>query len=267
MLYNAYQRGNDGINGISVVSSGHIFAEYGRTINRPEGREDYLLFYVESGRELFHLSSDTVAERGGFVIFRPHEKQQHVYINGEKGEFYYVHFNAPADFDLFGFESSTVYFSRPDARVRDLFEEILNELTLKRPSYEKLCVSYLFTVMALLRRNTDIKTATTERYFDKISHVISIINNEYFVNCPLEEYADICNMSKYHFLRVFKSITGCSPIEYKNQIRLEHAKELLENTTYSVSEIGKRTGFMSDAYFCDAFKRKTGMSPGQYRKR
>ena len=266
MLYNAYQEGNDGINGVSVVSSGHIFAEYGRTIDRRKGREDYLLFYVENGRELFHFDSDAIAEKGSFVIFKPHEKQHHVYIDDEKGEFYYVHFNAPEDFDLFGFKSSIVYSARHDAKLRDMFEEIINELTQKRPSYEKLCTSLLFGILAILKRNTETKNVLPGKNFDKVSHIINIMNKEYFLNLSLDRYAEMCNMSKFHFLRTFKTITGCSPIEYRNRIRLEHAKALLENTGESVSEIGKMTGFMSDAYFCDAFKKQTGMTPGQYRK-
>jgi AraC-like DNA-binding protein len=72
-------------------------------------------------------------------------------------------------------------------------------------------------------------------------------------------------MSKYHFLRVFKSITGKTPIEYRNTIRLEHAKELLLDSDHSVTEIADITGFESNVYFCNAFKAKTGFSPSEFR--
>ena len=73
-------------------------------------------------------------------------------------------------------------------------------------------------------------------------------------------------MSKFHFLRVFKDITGTSPLEYRNSIRLDHAKELLEDTNIPINEISREVGYSSDTYFCDVFKTKIGMSPSSYRK-
>ena len=81
-----------------------------------------------------------------------------------------------------------------------------------------------------------------------------------------DDYAKLAKMSKFHFLRVFKEITGVSPVEYKNKVRIEHAKELLEDTNLGIGEIGISLGFSSSSYFCDAFKNKVGISPTQYRK-
>ena len=111
MIYNAYQNTDEGIAGVSVVSCGHIFAQKGRKIDRPAGRADFLLFYIAKGEEHFFLNDEVVAKEGSFILFRPFEKQQHIYKEKQTGEFYFVHFNAPADFDLFGFKSSFVYSS------------------------------------------------------------------------------------------------------------------------------------------------------------
>ena len=92
------------------------------------------------------------------------------------------------------------------------------------------------------------------------------MNKEYYLNDSLDDYAKMCNMSKFHFLRVFKKITGASPLEYRNHIRLDHAKEQLLDTALAVNEIGGNVGYPSANHFCDAFKKKMGMSPSQYRK-
>jgi hypothetical protein len=52
MIYNAYKDTDKNLFGLAVVSGGHIFAEQGRTISRPCGRDDFLLFYVAKGSEL-----------------------------------------------------------------------------------------------------------------------------------------------------------------------------------------------------------------------
>lgn len=265
MIYNAYQDTSVGIEGVSVVSAGHIFAHKGRTVDRPLGREDWLVFWIAKGKELFHLEKDTLAEEGSFMIFKPHEPQSHQYAGDGTGEFYYVHFNAPEGFDPMGLESSTVYKTAPTSKVRDVFEEILTELHEKQPQYEKICASRLFHLLALLSRKTSCDTAPHSRHYDRISLVITMMNKDYAKDTSLEEYAEVCNMSKFHFLKVFREITGFSPIEYRGRIRLEHAKELLKNTALPVSEIARLTGFSSGAYFCEAFKAKEGVTPSAFR--
>ena len=212
MIFCAHQDSDQGIGGISVVSGGHIFAENGRTIYRPSGRSDYLLFYVSKGKELFHLDTNTVASEGSFLFYRPNEVQHHVYIDNRTGEFYYVHFNAPEDFDLFGLESSRVYNTRAGVEVQDLFEEIISELQMKQPAYERVCVSKLFNIISLLLRGTEQSSKPKSRYFDKIYFVLQKMNQEYHISYSLDEYAKMCNMSKFHFLREFREITGMSPI-------------------------------------------------------
>ena len=129
-----------------------------------------------------------------------------------------------------------------------------------------ICVSKLFNIMSLLKRETAKSDEVKGRYFDKISFVIQSMNKEYYKSYTLSDYAKMCNMSKFHFLRIFKDVTGTSPLEYRNNLRLDHAKELLLDTNLPVNEIGRSVGYASDAYFCDAFKAKIGMSPSQYRK-
>lgn len=266
MIFNAYQDTNKGINGISVNSCGHIFAQKGRKIYRPNGRSDYLLFYIAKGKEHFYLQSEVVAKEGSFVFFRPYERQEHSYHEEKTGEFYYVHFDAPESFDLLGFESFRVYSAKQNTEVCDIFEEIIRELQCKNPAYEEICTSKLFNIIGLLKRKTEKETNQNSHYNDKISFAIQTMNKEYYKSYTLDEYAKMCNMSRFHFLRIFKSITGMSPIEYRNKIRLDHAKELLSDGELSIIEIGTKVGYPCNAYFCDAFKNKMGISPSQYRK-
>ena len=84
------------------------------------------------------------------------------------------------------------------------------------------------------------------------------MNKEYYTDLSLDDYAKMCNMSRFHFARTFREITGKSPIEYRNKIRIDHACELLLDTSDTVSEIAERVGFSSAIYFSDAFRRALG---------
>ena len=181
-------------------------------------------------------------------------------------EFYYIHFTAPENFDLFGFASSKVYKSQPTYQIKELFEDLINEMQTKKPFYEKVCVSALFSILSRLKRNCESASITPKKHFAEISSAIQLINKEYFKNLSLGEYAEAFRMSKFHFLRTFKEITGVSPIEYRARIRLERGAELLEDTDLPIGEISAQLGFASQGYFCDAFKKYYGKSPTAYRK-
>ncbi len=266
MIFNAYSDMRDSLFDISIVSAGHIFAKTGRRINRPKGRGDFLLFYVARGTERFYLENEVDLKDGSFIFFRPCERQQHICVSEGGAEFYYVHFNAPEDFELFGLESFRPYFGNPSAAVRDIFERIISELELKEKEYEKICALKLIEIILNLSRRLENESVSHPKKSGRIPAVIQLINREYAEEHSLLYYASAAQMSKFHFLRVFKEIVGVSPIEYKNKIRIEHSKELLEDESIPIGEVGMQVGFSSAAYFSDAFKKKVGMSPAEYRK-
>lgn len=154
---------------------------------------------------------------------------------------------------------------KPSTSICNIFEKIIKETQAKRYNYHKLCVLQLLTLLTTLERKLVHESEGETRYDDKMAYIIQLMNLEYQDPRSLEEYAELCNMSKYHFLRVFEEITGYTPIEYRNQIRIERAKTLLEDTSLPVQEIAATVGYSSATYFCDAFKKAVGMSPKKFR--
>ena len=265
MIFHAYSDTTTGLMGLSVRSAGHIFAHRGRRISRPNGREDWLLFYVAAGSEHFSLTQEVDAKEGSFVLFRPGERQEHICLDEHVSEFYYIHFDAPVDFDPIGLKSFALYDGKPSAAVRSLFEQVIGELQARQACYAQLAVAGLLHILSLLARGAAELSEPQGRYAGQIAFVLQRINMAYDKGDTLADYAALCNMSKFHFVRVFKAITGCTPVQYKNKVRLEHAKDLLEDLSIPIGEVGERVGYASSPYFCDSFKRSTGMSPQAYR--
>ena len=160
-----------------------------------------------------------------------------------------------------------MYQTALGGQVTDLFTYIMEETLQKLPCCERLCLHKFWELMALLERSVIHHDHPQGIYFERIARAVQHMNRHYAEDTGLTEYAQMCNMSKYHFVRVFRQVTGTSPLEYRGHIRLEHAKELLEEGRLSVSEVGTAVGFSSPAYFSDAFKRKMGVSPSKYRQK
>lgn len=102
---------------------------------------------------------------------------------------------------------------------------------------------------------------------DAISVVVQHMKEFYNSNLTLSDYAEMCNLSKFHFTRVFKQAVGVSPLEYRRQICLEHAAEMMRDEYASVEEVAEKVGYSSASYFSSAFKHKYGVSPKQYQKK
>ena len=80
------------------------------------------------------------------------------------------------------------------------------------------------------------------------------------------DIARAVNLSPGRLAHLFKSEMGVSPQRYLNNIRLEKARECLENGVLSVKEIASEVGIPNVSRFCRSFKARYGATPKEYRK-
>ena len=81
----------------------------------------------------------------------------------------------------------------------------------------------------------------------------------------LQRIADEFNLSYSYVSRYFKRKSGIGFSDYVTQVRIGKAKELLTETSMSISAISQATGFDVPSSFNRSFKKNTGVSPGEYR--
>jgi AraC family transcriptional regulator len=81
----------------------------------------------------------------------------------------------------------------------------------------------------------------------------------------LQEIATHCHVSPFHFSRLFKTFTGCSPHQFLLTIRLKNAEMLLRDTSLPVGDIAFSSGFNSIEHFTSAFRQKYQYPPMKYR--
>lgn len=75
------------------------------------------------------------------------------------------------------------------------------------------------------------------------------------------------DISPYYFSKLFKQETGNNFIEYLTAIRLRHARELLQNSQYSIKEVCVESGYSDPNYFSRIFKKSEGVTPSEFRER
>lgn len=117
----------------------------------------------------------------------------------------------------------------------------------------------ILNLAGIVRFNTQqevLKTITrTKEYIhDNLSNQIN-----------LENLSKAMGVSKYYLHRLFKELTGTTPVEYITQTRITEAKRLLRDTKKSILDISIQCGFESQSYFSRIFKGVTGLTPSTHR--
>ncbi len=134
------------------------------------------------------------------------------------------------------------------------------------------CIRNILRKKAEIRKQyLDIPMDGVERYGSNEEKFVLMLNqliSDNLGNPELDQQL-ICRelgVSRALLYSKMKSIIGMGTSEYISKIRLERAKNLIENSDLPIIEISEMTGFTSQSYFSTAFKAYTGMSPTQYKK-
>lgn len=99
-----------------------------------------------------------------------------------------------------------------------------------------------------------------------VSTALLMIHEEYAYLEGIAEVAERVEVSQEYLTRSFKKYLGVTPARYLTRIRLERAKQMLQQGDYPVSLIAETCGFAGSNYFIKVFTESTGMTPGKYKK-
>jgi len=102
---------------------------------------------------------------------------------------------------------------------------------------------------------------------DEILKSQAYIEQNYSTDISIDEVSALANTGKRNFIRRFKAATNNTPIEYLQRVRIEAAKKALEDKDWQMDEIMDKTGYKDAKTFRMIFKRMTGLSPRDYRKK
>ena len=100
-----------------------------------------------------------------------------------------------------------------------------------------------------------------------VEHILNYFEEHYSEKISLDSIA--CNMylSTFYISKIFKNETGDAPIRHLINIRLEHARQILESgQESSVSEVAAQVGYEDAYHFSKLFKKKYGVSPSRVKK-
>lgn len=100
-----------------------------------------------------------------------------------------------------------------------------------------------------------------------VGRAMNYIEEHYNVSLPLEAVAGALYVSRSYLSDLFSKSLGMTFTQYKNTVRIRHAKELIRRGGLSMTEIAQKTGFDSPSRFSKVFHQIEGISPQQYQQK
>ena len=241
---------------------------------RPEnGRilSEYQLLYIVEGEGVLctRHSGRHVIKSGDMFLLFPGE--WHTYQPSSDGwKEYWIGFQG-ANIDLrvqngFFSKEKPIYSIGYNETVVELYLEAIRTATRQEPYFQQLLagiVNHLLGLMFMTCSSNRLQSGSESlKIIDKAR---AYLQESVESDITMPEVAEYLNMSYTTFRHMFKKHTGISPAQYFTNLKLHRAKDMLRGTTASIKEIAYILHFESPEYFATTFRKKTGMSPSEFR--
>lgn len=155
-------------------------------------------------------------------------------------------------------------------KIARMFLEMEEEYKKELPYREFILQGMLFRLLfTVYEEKISVSSVITnnESLTPPIMEALVYIEKNFMNNPTLEEIAKVAGFSMAYFSRLFSAQLGKSYTEYLDSVKIKHAQILLTQTRKTIMEIAEETGYCHGNYLNSQFKKKVGMTPGQYRKK
>lgn len=248
----------------NVAQSGYIIGGLKHSVSRT-GYNSFGLYGVLKGEVVLKIKNKTYKAHAGDTLFFSQE-DAHTVVNGGDVPYkaYFLYLYGPevkGFYDSFQSKFGYVMTGFIPPSLADAVQQIT---TMIRSGNENkyLISSLLYNLLTELLQKCDVSDGR-----DGITDAIKYVMEHYKEKITLDTLSSMAFMDKFYFIRQFHSLTGYTPKEYQNELRLNEALSLLKNTDLSVTTIANEVGFADSRGLIALIKNRKGCSHSQLRKK
>jgi len=154
--------------------------------------------------------------------------------------------------------------------ILNILEHMVREYNDGKPGYQSMVKAKLIELLISISRcyeeliTKPMTTSATD--IEIINRTAIFIQSHFHQPLSLSQISQICGMSKTSFSLKFKKYYGQTFIEYRNELRIHKACQLLTSTNMKIVSVAHQVGFNELSNFNRVFRQYTNTSPGQYRE-
>lgn len=249
--------------------------------SRPEQSATFSISFVRTGNFLFNVFRHSLDSYNGcLLITKPGYDRTVTHVHTVPDECTIFDFTPEAYreiLELYGrskfFRSndlhSTLMMAGPELEYTHFhILQLLQARQRNKLQIDQLVIELAHAVLGnitLYKPNEKISPRLKKNHLYTIEKAKQYMSENFAQDVSLQEVAVHCHISPFHFSRIFKSFTDCSPHQFLTAMRLKNAAILLQNTSQPVADIGFASGFNSVEHFVAAFRQRYHCSPSGYR--
>ncbi|MBD2092837.1 helix-turn-helix transcriptional regulator [Microcoleus sp. FACHB-1515] len=122
----------------------------------------------------------------------------------------------------------------------------------------------VFSAILLHYADVEIRSIQSNQEHNAVRLVKEYLHDNFSSNVSLDQLAEITRLDRSYLTRIFRQAVGMPPYTYLNQIRVEKAKQFLQQGM-AVAEVAIAVGMSDQSHLTRHFKRIFGITPGHYR--
>ncbi|MGE8496370.1 MAG: AraC family ligand binding domain-containing protein [Pseudomonas sp.] len=252
--------------GCFPLALGYYPEAQGHRMSRPNP-DDHLLIYCRAGQGWLETEDGRLMVGGGDLLLLP-KGQPHAYgaDPGKPWTLYWVHFDGElvADF-LRPLGKGPLWRIGVQPRLLAEFDALLNVrkqgLSLPHFIYAAHQLQTLLTSLAVLPARAKLKSG---RVLD-VDAVEAVMRAHLHDTLNLDELAAQFKLSRFHFAKTYRDLTGHAPIQAFIQMKMAHACRLLDEGDQGIRQVAEQLGYEDVYYFSRLFRKVVGMAPSHYR--
>ena len=253
---------------IKKIYVAHEFTlDQNRRCEYPHGRGSYGLVYAIDGEAEYRFfdGKRITVSKGDMLFIFP--GAAYSIITSKFFHHYTVNFDIFEDNALLPLLNDSQYLllEEKNEHLERCFKKLVGFWCKKDMGYEMRSMGTLYEILSLFCLGyADEKSDRRNR---RLQVAKEYIEQNFNQTVKLELLAYLSDMSVTNFRREWAKQYSEAPMQYRDSVRLFYAKEYLDCGYYTVSEIAQKCGFDDVSYFVRFFKKKTGITPGEYKKR
>lgn len=230
---------------------------------------DNLIIYCVDGKGSLSINGEVSTVSAGDLVCLPKGKAHHYQADRyQPWTIYWVHFDgllSEAFIDYIGLQPGQ--YCQAIGLHNRLITNFERLLELRQSSHQ--LGAYIHAANRLRQLLAEIALLPQIRQsggdFD-LEQIHATMQAHVHEQLDLDTLANIAKLSKFHFTKKYKRLTGSTPINHFIHLKIQHACYLLDITDKSIREISEALGYEDSYYFSRLFKKVMGISPSQYRR-
>ncbi len=167
--------------------------------------------------------------------------------------------------DALGRDAALANGPLDDAASASTLGKLLVEELSRREAGALLAADAILEALLIRVLRTKPPERTQAPLDPAIARAVKRIEETYAEDIGVDDLAREACMSRFHFSRRFREVTGCSPYKYLCNVRLERAAEMLRRGRHGVTEVALSVGCADPGRFARMFRERFGTTPSRFR--